>query len=63
VGLAEDHSDAGPVHSAILSGFNDLFIVKEGDTVADRYRVTSIGSAGVELIEIGTNAPLRIPLK
>ncbi len=63
VGMAEDPGDAGPVRSAILSGFGGLFIVKDGDAVADRYRVVKVGADGIDLIDISTHASLHIPVK
>jgi hypothetical protein len=63
VGMAEDPGDAGPVRTAILSGFGDLFIVKDGDSIAGRYRVTAIGAEGIDLVDLSSNAPLRIPVK
>src|SRR5262245_6097909 len=63
VGMAEDPGPSGAVRTAILSGFGDLFFAKEGDTIANRYRVTSIGADLIELIDSSTNAPLRILVK
>jgi hypothetical protein len=63
VGMAEDPGDAGPIRSAILSGFGDLFIVKAGDSIAGRYRVAAISADNIDLVDVSTNAPLRIPVK
>lgn len=63
VGMAEDPGDAGPVRRAILSGFGDLFIVKAGDSIAGKYRVAAIGADGVDLVDLSSDAPLRIPVK
>lgn len=63
VGMAEDPGDAGPVRTAILSGFGDLFIVKAGDSIAGRYRVAAISADSIDLVDVSTNAPLRIPVK
>lgn len=63
VGMAEDPGDAGPIRTAILSGLGDLFIVKAGDSIAGRYRVAAINADSIDLVDVSTNAPLRIPVK
>jgi hypothetical protein len=62
-GLAEDRGDQGPVRSAVISGFGDFFIVKEGDSVTTRYRVAKISSEGVELTDLTDNTTLRLALR
>lgn len=60
VGIAEDPGDAGPVRTAIISGPGSLFIVKEGEIVMSRYRVTKVSSDGVELTDSGDNSTLHL---
>jgi hypothetical protein len=62
-GLAEDHGDQGPVRTAIISGFGDIFLVKEGDSVTARYRVAKISPDAVELTDLTDNSPLRLALR
>jgi hypothetical protein len=62
-GLAEDHGDQGPVRTAIISGFGDIFLVKEGDPVTLRYRVAKISPDAVELTDLTDNSPLRLALR
>lgn len=62
-GLAEDHGDQGEVRTAIISGFGDIFLVKEGDSVTARYRVAKISSDAVELTDLTDNTPLRLALR
>lgn len=62
-GLAEDRGDQGPVRTAIISGFGDIFLVKEGDEVTSRYRVARISSDAVELTDLTDNTPLRLALR
>jgi hypothetical protein len=62
-GLAEDHGDQGEVRTAIISGFGDIFLVKEGDNVTARYRVAKISSDAVELTDLTNNSPLRLALR
>jgi hypothetical protein len=62
-GLAEDHGDQGPVRTAIISGFGDIFLVKEGDSVTLRYRVAKISADAVELTDLTDDTPLRLALR
>jgi len=62
-GLAEDHGDQGTVRTAIISGFGDIFLVKEGDAVTLRYRVAKISPDAVELTDLTDNTPLRLALR
>ena len=62
-GLAEDHADQGTVRTAIISGFGDIFLVKEGDSVTLRYRVAKISPDAVELTDLTDNTPLRLALR
>lgn len=63
VGLAEDVTDGGPVRTAIVSGFGDIFLVKVGEAVASRYRVVNVASDGVELVDETDGSTLRLSLK
>ena len=63
VGIAEDPGADGPVRTAIISGAAELFLAKEGDTVAGRYRVTMIGGAVVELSDLVAGTTIRLALK
>ena len=47
IGLADDGADGR--RTAIISGFGDLFLVKDGDSITSRYRVIRIDADGVEL--------------
>jgi hypothetical protein len=62
-GLAEDQGAQGPVRTAIISGFGDIFLVKEGESVTLRYRVAKISSDAVELTDLTDNTPLRLALR
>ncbi len=62
VGIAEDGEDAAVVRTAILSGFGDLFLAKEGETVTSRYRVSRISSDAVELMDSLDQTTLRLGL-
>ncbi len=62
VGIAEDGADAAVVRTAILAGFGDLFLVKEGEVVTPRYRVSRISSDAVELVDSLDQTTLRLGL-
>jgi hypothetical protein len=63
VGVAEDAGDGAATRTAIISGFGELFLVKEGDAVTLRYRVSRISPDAVELVDVGDNTPLRLALR
>src|SRR6185295_14141878 len=62
-GIAEDEGPEGPLRTAIISGQGQLFLVKEGDSVMQRYRVTKISADVVELIDLGDNSVRRLALR
>jgi len=62
-GIAEDPAEKGPVRTAIITGFGQVFLVKEGDAVTDRYRVSRITADVVELIDTAGSTTLRLALK
>lgn len=63
IGLAADAGPDGPIRTAILSGFGDLFMVKEGGAVTTNYKVAKIDAEGVELIHLADNTTLRLTLR
>jgi hypothetical protein len=64
VGVAESQTPTGVVRTAIISALSgDLFLVKEGETIAARYRVKSVGSDAVELTDLTTGAVRRLALR
>ena len=63
VGVAEDRGPKGPERTAIISGLGQLFLVKEGENVTLRYRVTKIEADVVELADAGDGTTLRLALK
>jgi hypothetical protein len=64
IGVAEDSGPDGELQrTAIISGFGELFFAKEGETVADRFRVSKISSDVVELTDIQDNTRVALALK
>ena len=54
----------GPVfQTAIIAGTNDLFFVKEGDTVAARFRVVRVDEDAVSLEDVNDGSSLRLSMK
>ena len=62
-GIAEDEGPEGPMRTAVISGQGQLFLVKEGESVLQRYRVTKISADVVELIDLGDNSIRRLALR
>ena len=62
-GIAEDVTPDGLVRTAILSGSGELFVAKEGDTVAERYRIVKISADVVELEDLTEGTTVRLALK
>jgi hypothetical protein len=63
VGLAEDPGPQGPVRTAIISGFGQLFLVKEGEPLTSRYQVVKISTEAAEIRDLGDNSTLTLALK
>jgi hypothetical protein len=63
IGLAEEQGPDGPMRTAILTAFGELLLVKEGETVARRYRVAKISGEAVELVDVSDDTALRLTLK
>lgn len=61
VGFAVESTADRPVRTAIISAFGDVFLLKDGDTLASQYRVVQVGADSVELTSLhdGTALTLR----
>lgn len=63
-GVAEDPGpDATVARTAFISGAGQLFMVKQGDQVTERYRVATITSDAVELLDLTDNTTRRLVMK
>ena len=62
-GIAEDPGPDGPVRIAFIAGEGQLFMVREGDRIASRYRVNRISSDVVELSDSVDNSIRRLAMK
>lgn len=63
IGVAEDAGPEGVTRTAIISGQGQLYLVKEGETVAWIYRVGRMSAGAVELLDTTGGPPLRLFLK
>lgn len=64
MGIAEDQTPIGLHRTAVIGGPGDaVFVVMEGQPVADRYRVTAIGQDAVELKDLTTGGYRRLALR
>ena len=62
-GIAEDNTPGGWVRTAILSMGGQLYFVKEGEKVSDRFQVVKISSDVVELTDLTDNTTVRLALR
>lgn len=62
IGIAEDGAADAVIRTAIVSGMGDVFLVKEGESLASRYRVGAISAAEVELVDTTDESVLRLTL-
>ena len=62
-GIAEDQSPDGPVRVAIISSDTQLYLVKIGELVTPRYRVTQITADVVELQDLEDHSTRRLALR
>jgi hypothetical protein len=62
-GIAEDPGPDGPVRTAFIAGEGQLFMVKEGDRIASRYRVNKISADVVELTDLVDNSARRLAMR
>jgi hypothetical protein len=64
IGVAEAASANGVVRTAIISALSgELFLVKEGETLASRYRVGAVAANAVELTDLLTGDVRRLALR
>src|SRR5262245_19882178 len=61
-GIAEDANESGATRTAIIAGDGQLYLVKEGEAVGTRYRVTRISPDVVELTDVANGTTRRLAL-
>ena len=52
VGFAVESAVDGPERTAIVSAFGDVFLVKDGDTLASQYRIVRVEADAVEMTSL-----------
>jgi len=62
-GIAEDRGPDGPIRTAFVNADGQLFIVKEGELVLQRYKVTKISEDVVELTDATDGTVRRLALR
>lgn len=62
IGVAEDAGADGVVRTAIVSGLGDVFLVKPGESIRDRFRVGQVSADAVQLIDLATDAASTLTL-
>jgi hypothetical protein len=64
VGVAENKTEKGLERTAIVSTLSgDLFLVKEGESLAGRYKVKAVGADAIELTDILSGDTRRLALR
>jgi hypothetical protein len=63
IGMAEDLRDGLTERTAIVSGLNQVYLVKEGEQIAMRFLVTRIGADAVEVEDLVDGTPLTLGLR
>jgi hypothetical protein len=64
MGVAEEMSPEGLHRTAVIGGSGDaIYMVMEGQTVTERYRVTAISADAVELKDLITGAYRRLAMR
>lgn len=60
IGVTTNQSPNGPVRTAVISALSgELFLAKEGETIATRYRVGPVSADAVELIDLAVPGTTR----
>jgi hypothetical protein len=59
LGVAEQ----GSTRTAMIGFGDELLMATEGQTLANRYRVSKVGADGIELVDLGTGATRRLFLR
>jgi hypothetical protein len=64
VGVAETRTPDGKItRTAIVSGLRQLFLVKEGEAVAGRFKVGRIGAQAIDLVDLIDGSSTTITLR
>ena len=60
VGFAVESTADRPVRTAIVSAFGEVFLLKDGETLASQYKVVRVEADAVEMISLADGTPLTL---
>jgi hypothetical protein len=63
IGMAEDSTDGVVQRTAIVSGLNQVYLVREGDQIAMRFLVRRVGTDAVEIEDLSDSTPISLGLR
>jgi hypothetical protein len=64
IGMTTSQTPDGPIRTAVISALSgELFLVKEGEMIATRYKVAAVAADAVDLSDLITGATRRLTLK
>ncbi|MGE3955946.1 MAG: hypothetical protein AB7H96_04445 [Vicinamibacterales bacterium] len=63
IGVAEDATADGVIRTAIVSGLGDVFLVKAGETIRDRYRIGAVSADAVQVVDTVTGSDSTLALR
>ena len=63
IGMAEDTADGVVQRTAIVSGLNQVYLVKQGDQIAMRFLVRRVGADAVEIEDLSDSTPISLGLR
>mgnify|MGYP000991148804 CR=1 FL=1 len=63
IGIAEESTSKGTIHTAIITMSNQLFLLEKGDILGEGYSVSLVNAAGVELYRVDNGTTLRLDIK
>lgn len=64
IGIAEERKEKDVVRTALIAGpGEELLMVKAGQTLLGRYKVTAVGADAVELVELSSDRVRRLSLR
>lgn len=63
IGVAEDAAGDGVIRTAIVSGFGDVFLVRTGESIRDRYRIGQVSADTVQVIDLATETRSTLALR
>ena len=63
IGMAEDTVDGTSQRTAVVTGLNQIYLVKEGEQIAMRFLVKRIGVDAIEIEDLADSTPLRLAMR